>query len=58
MDDLYKIEHKQKLLTEDIVDLNYLEKEMQVTLENAGITYQSIVETKYYPKRRHLQYSS
>lgn len=55
--DLNMIEHKQKLLKEDVIDLNQLEKDMVDSLTNCNsISYKQVVETKYYPKRRFIQY--
>jgi len=52
--ELKTVEHRKKLLQENLVDLNQLEKEMLETLDGCGVNYKHVVTTKYYPKRRHL----
>ena len=51
MAELKQLEHKQKLLQENVVDLNQMEKQMLETLEVCNISYKHVVDTKYYPMR-------
>ena len=54
--ELKAIEHRKNLLQENTVDLNQLEKEMLATLEGCNISYKHVVTSKYYPKRRHINW--